>query len=112
MPLDETALNEINKVKGVRSIWKTGPNKFPKPGEPLFHSGAGLVEYTEKEGCSLGDAALDYEAALLSITRGEAIDEMWRRYEIMAQSIEQGLRGEIRGMQLLEPSARFQFHQG
>ncbi len=106
MPLDETALNEINNVKGVRSIWKTRPTKFPKPGEPLFHGGAGLIEYAEKEGCSLGDAALDYEAALLSITRGEAIDEMWRRYEIMAQAVEQGLRGEIRGMQLLEPSAQ------
>jgi L-serine dehydratase len=31
---------------------------------------------------------------------------MWRRYEIMAQAVKQGLRGEIRGMQLLEPSAQ------
>lgn len=106
MPLDETAINEIKGVKGVRSIWNTRPTKFPTPGEPLFQSGAGLADYAEKEGRSLGDAALDYEAALLSITRGEAIDEMWRRYEIMAQAVEQGLSGEIRGMQLLEPSAQ------
>jgi L-serine dehydratase len=105
-PLDETALHKINSVEGVRSIWKTRPTKFPKPGEPLSHSGVGFVEYAEKEGCSLGDAALDYEAALLGITRGEAIDEMWRRYEIMARAVKQGLRGEIRGMQLLEPSAQ------
>ena len=105
-PLDEAALHKINSAEGVRSIWKTRPTKFPKPGEPLFHSGVGLVEYAEKEGCSLGDAALDYEAALLDITRGEAIDEMWRRYEIMARAVEQGLKGEIRGMQLLEPSAQ------
>jgi len=105
-PLDETASNELNDAKGVRSIWKTSPTRFPKPGEPLFHSGVGLVEYAEKEECTLGDAALDYEAALLEIPRGEAIDEMWRRYEIMAQAVEQGLKGEIRGMQLLEPSAQ------
>jgi len=105
-PLDEIASNELNGVKGVRSIWKTRPTRFPKPGEPPFHSGAGLVEYAEKEGCTLGDAALDYEAALLDIPRGEAIDEMWRRYEIMARAVEQGLRGEIGGMQLLEPSAQ------
>ena len=105
-PLDETALHKINSAEGVRAIWNTRPTKFPKPGEPLFQSSVGLVEYAEKEECSLGDAALDYEAALLDITRGEAIDEMWRRYEIMAQAVKQGLRGEIRGMQLLEPSAQ------
>jgi len=104
--LDEAALNKINSAEGVRSIWKTRPTKFPKPGELLFQSGVGLVEYAEKEGCSLGDAALDYEAVLLNITRGEAIDEMWRRYEIMARAVKQGLEGEIRGMQLLEPSAQ------
>ncbi len=105
-PLDEAALDEIKGAEGVRSIWKTGPTKFPKPGEPLFRSGAGLVEYAEKEGCSLGDAALDYEAALLGITRGEAVDEMWLRYGVMARAVGQGLKGEIRGMQLLEPSAQ------
>jgi L-serine dehydratase len=105
-PLDEVALNKIKSAEGVRSIWKTRPTKFPKPGEPIFQSGAELVEYAEKDGCSLGDAAIDYEAALLDITRGEAIDEMWRRYEIMARAVEQGLKGEIRGMQLLEPSAQ------
>jgi L-serine dehydratase len=105
-PLDESASHKIKNTEGVRSIWDTRPTKFPKPGEPLFQSGVALVEYAEKEGCSLGDAALDYEAALLEITRGDAIDEMWRRYGIMAQAVEQGLRGEIRGMQLLEPSAQ------
>jgi L-serine dehydratase len=105
-PLDEAALDKINSTEGVRSIWKTRPTKFPKPGEPLFQSGVGLVEYAEKEGCSLGEATLDYEAALLGITQGDAVDEMWRRYEIMARAVEQGLKGEIRGMQLLEPRAQ------
>ena len=106
MPLHETTLNEINILKGVRSVWNTRPTKFPKPGEPLFQSGSGLADYAEKAGCSLGEAALDYEADLLGITRDEAIDEIWRRYEIMAQGVERELRGEFRGMQLLEPSAQ------
>jgi L-serine dehydratase len=104
--LDEAVLETINNAEGVRSIWMTRPTKFPKPGEPLFKSGVDLVEYAEKEGCSLGDAALDYESVLLDITRGEAIDEMWQRYEVIARSVKQGLKGEIRGMQLLEPSAQ------
>ena len=105
-PLEATTMQKINGVGGVRSVWMTRPVKFPKSGEPLINIGAGLVEYAEKEGRSLGDAALEYEATLLGIPREEAIDEMWRRYEIMAHSVKQGLRGEIRGMQLLEPSAQ------
>jgi L-serine dehydratase len=31
---------------------------------------------------------------------------MWQRYEVMARAVKQGLKGEIRGMQLLEPSAQ------
>ncbi|MBQ04508.1 hypothetical protein CL673_07375 [Candidatus Bathyarchaeota archaeon] len=104
--LNENALDEINKTDGIKSIWKTSSIKFPKPGDPLYLSGKTLDEYAKKEGCSLGEAALHYEAALLGITQEEAIDEMWRRYEIMAQAVEQGLRGNIRGMQLLEPSAQ------
>jgi L-serine dehydratase len=105
-PLDESALNEIISSKGVRSVWTTKPTKFPKPGEPLFQSGEELVDYAKKQGCSLGEAALNYEAGLLGLTRDETIDEMWRRYELMAQAVKQGLKGEIRGMQLLEPSAQ------
>ena len=104
--LDASASQMINSVEGVKTVWMTKPIKFPKPGESLIHSGVELAEYAKEKGCSLGDAALDYEATLLSISREEAIDEMWRRYEIMAQSVNQGLRGEIRGMQLLEPSAQ------
>jgi L-serine dehydratase len=104
-PLNVTATRKINSSKGVKSVWTTRPIKFPKPGEPLFHTGVEVMEYAEKENCSLGDAGLNYEAALLDISTEEAIDEMWKRYEIMTQAVEQGLRGEIRGMQLLEPSA-------
>jgi L-serine dehydratase len=105
-PLENDELENLKKAVEIKGVWKTSPIILPKPGEPIFHSGAELVEYTEKKGCSLGDAAIDYETNLLDVTRGETIDEMWRRYEVMARAVEQGLRGEIGGMQLLEPSAQ------
>lgn len=110
-PLGGDDLERLKTVEGVDGVWKTSPIMFPKPGKPLFTSGGGMVEFADHRACSLGEAALSYEAALLRITEREAIEEMWRRYEIMQQSVEHGLSNEIRGMQLLEPSARHIFNR-
>jgi L-serine dehydratase len=105
-PLESVDLERLETAVGVRGIWKTRPIMFPKPGAPLFKSGEEMIKFTIDRACSLGEAALSYEARLLHIAEREAIEEMWRRYEIMHRAVECGLNNEIRGMQLLEPSAR------
>lgn len=104
-------LERLRTTVEVKGVWKTSPIMFPKPGEPLFTSGEGMIEYANNKACSLGEAALSYEAALLHVTEREAIEEMWRRYLIMREAVDQGLNNKIRGMQLLEPSAREIFNR-
>ena len=110
-PLESDDLERLKTAVEVKGVWKTRPIIFPKPGEPLFTSGEEMVEFANYKACSLGEATLSYEANLLRITEREAIEEMWRRYEIMHQAVERGLNNEIRGMQLLEPSAREVFNR-
>lgn len=110
-PLMEDELNELKKLDGVKDVWTTRPIMFPKPGEPIFTSGKEIVRLAEKNQHSLGEMALTYEATLLGITKKEAIEEMWRRYKIMCDAVEKGLNGQIRGMQLLEPSAQEIFNR-
>ena len=110
-PLGGDELDELKKINGVKDVWITRPIMFPKPGEPIFTSGEEIVRFAEKNGFTLGEVALAYEAALLGITKEEAIEEMWRRYNIMRDAVENGLNGQIRGMQLLEPSAQEIFNR-
>jgi len=110
-PLGGDELDVLKRINGVKNVWKTRPIMFPKPGKPIFTSGEEIVWFAEKNGDTLGEAALAYETSLLGITKREAIEEMWRRYNIMRDSVEKGLSGQTRGMQLLEPSAQEIFNR-
>jgi L-serine dehydratase len=110
-PLEEDELNKLKTFNGVKEVWTTKPIMFPKPGKPIFTSGEEVVRFAEKNQHSLGEMALTYEATLLGITKKEAIEEMWRRYNIMCDAVEKGLNGQIRGMQLLMPSAQEIFNR-
>jgi L-serine dehydratase len=103
--LEANDLRKLIALEEIRNIWKTTPIIFPKPGTPIFTSGKEIVDFTEKQEVSLGRAALSYEATLLGIPEEKAIEEMWRRYKIMCEAVSRGLNNDIRGMQLLEPSA-------
>ena len=43
-------------------------------------------------GVTLGEAGLRYEAALLGLSREEAMNEMKRRYRVMEESVRRGFR--------------------
>ena len=94
------------KVLGDTSgVWIAQPLFFPRKGEPLFTSAAALLEYAEQNGETLGEAAIEYEATLLGISREGVIKEMLDRYAIMRQSVEDGLRDESSHMTWLQPHA-------
>jgi L-serine dehydratase len=82
------------------------PIFFPSRGAPLFESAAELERYAEGEKISAGEAVLANECALLGMSRGEAMDEMKRRFAVMTRACERALSGKTPvSMQLLRPMA-------
>ena len=104
-PLDAAVQVEVTALPGVRRMWTAPPVFYPQRGQPLFGSAAGMIDYVEAHGCSLGRAALAYEAALLGLPEVEVMAEMVRRYEVMRAAVQRGLSDDRLPMQLLAPSA-------
>ncbi|MEJ2211222.1 MAG: L-serine ammonia-lyase, iron-sulfur-dependent, subunit alpha [Anaerolineae bacterium] len=99
-------------LPGVSAVWAAPPVFFPLRGledtpeeVPLFSGGVGMLAYAEAQGCSLGEAALAYEAALLGLSPDEVLAETLRRYGVMRAAVERGLGADVPPMQLLRPSA-------
>lgn len=107
----------LEALPGVSAVWAAEAIFYPVRGDPLFESAAKMVAYAEAEGCSLGEAALAYEAALLGLPRAEVLAEAWRRFEVMRAAVHRGLAAPGRRrdatagdsplapMQLLRPTA-------
>jgi L-serine dehydratase len=104
----------LEALPGVSAVWAAEAIFFPLRGAPLFESAAEMVAYAEAEGCSLGEAALAYEAALLGLPPAEVLAETLRRFEVMRAAVHRGLAapgrpgdatGELAPMQLLRPTA-------
>ena len=104
-PLDAAVHAELQALPGMQRLWTAPPVFFPQHGRPLFDSAAGMVDWAEARGLSLGRAALAYEAALLGLPEGEVVAEMVRRFEVMRAAVQRGLAEEQLPMQLLTPSA-------
>jgi len=103
-PLAPDALAALRAEAGVRAVWTAEPILFPQPGRPLFASAAEMVALCESRGLSLGEAALESEAALLEVAPETVLAEIDRRLGIMASAVERGL-SDPPAMQLLAPSA-------
>jgi L-serine dehydratase len=103
-PLDENTLKNLNKIEGVRNTWYTRPFFYAPIGKALFSSAQEMISLAIKNNQSLGKVSLSYESKLLGISEKDCIDEMYRRYLLMKESVKNGLKlGE--GMQLLTPTA-------
>jgi len=93
-------------VLQVGGAKRTIPSLFYlRRGAPLFDSAAGAVALARRRRASLGRVALAHEAGLLGLSEREVIDEILRRFEIMRDSVRQGLAGRGLGMKLLRPTA-------
>ncbi|HCP07295.1 MAG TPA: hypothetical protein DIT24_02440, partial [Synergistaceae bacterium] len=88
-----------------KDLWLLEPVFFPVRGEPLFRNASEMVFYAEREGISLGEAGMRYEAVLLGLTLGEVEEEMTRRFRVMDDSVKEGLSGEGLSMRLMSPVA-------
>ncbi|MCX5683147.1 MAG: L-serine ammonia-lyase, iron-sulfur-dependent, subunit alpha [Planctomycetota bacterium] len=103
--LPEESRRRLEALRGVRHVWASEPVFFVQAGEPTFASAAEMVRRAEERGLSLGQVALEYESALLGLSRDEVLAEMLRRFDIMRQAVKHGLEREPPPMQLLAPSA-------
>jgi L-serine dehydratase len=97
--------DRLTAIDGVINVRTVRPVYFVHTGKPIFSSAAEAIALAEKDGKTLGQLGLAYEASLLGLSKDEVLTEMVGRYEIMVRSAEQGLDPEPPSMQLLQPSA-------
>lgn len=93
-----------DKMKSVKT-WKCPPLFFTKQGRELFVKAEEIIEMAGKSNKTLGQLAVDYESKLLGFTPRRIKDEMKRRYHMMEDSVEKGLKSINVSMELLSPSA-------
>ena len=96
---------EARRRLGSRRLWAAEPVFLTQVGQPLFASAAEIVRVAAERAESLGSVALEYEATLLGLSRGEVLGEAARRFGVMARAVERGLGASPLPMQLLAPSA-------
>jgi L-serine dehydratase len=98
-------IERFRVLDGVRNVWSVSPVFFVQRGRPLFSSAKEMAALAADRQLSLGRIALEYEARLLGLSEREAREEMLRRWDIMAASIESGLAEKEVRLRLLRPSA-------
>jgi L-serine dehydratase len=104
-PLSQETRAQLDRLRGVRGTWSASPLFYVQKGTPLFSTGTEMIRVARARRFSLGETVLAYEAKLLGISEKEVIGEIRRRFEIMRNSVRQGLSGRGIRMQLLRPTA-------
>lgn len=104
-PLPQDVRRQMAALVGVRRLWASDPVFFVQRGAPLWASAREMVCLAQDRDLSLGRAALEYEATLLGLPKGQVLAEAVRRLGVMSRAVERGLDPALAGMQLLAPSA-------
>lgn len=86
-------------------IYRAEPVYHTRKAAPPFHSAETMIHFAQEHDFTLGEAVLAYESAVLGMSEDEAIEEMVRRWQIMKNSVRQGLDDEQVNMLLLQPMA-------
>ena len=105
-PFDDKAVDALISRPGVKIVRRCEPVYFVGRGEALFVDAAGMVEASERNGWSLGEAALAYESRILGFSRERILSEILARYRIMEAAVELGFDDANVHMKLLGPTAR------
>jgi L-serine dehydratase len=97
---------EVTSVNGERSSFRgPAPTGSGRAGAQLFETAAEMVAYAEANGAGAGMAAIAYESELLGTDADMVVAEILRRGDVMARSVEEGLRPEGDPMILLDRTA-------
>jgi len=103
--LDPTQRSKIEFLSSAEDVWLSSPFAYPKNGKPIFSSAEDICQIAKDKNLSLGEIALQYEAALLGLSEEECLVEMKKRLKVMLNAIEAGFQDQKVNMQLLKPSA-------
>jgi L-serine dehydratase len=103
--MDRESIAGFEDRPGIKNVWNVPAVFFVRKGETLFESAHEMVAAAQDRALTLGEMALAYESELLGMTETQAVDEMTRRYDVMAASVETGLDDGRSDMLLLEPTA-------
>jgi L-serine dehydratase len=104
-PLGPEERARLESLVGSNHLWTVSPVFYAKQGEELFSSSQEMVRMARSRNLSLGEVAIAYESKLLGMTEEDAIGEMLRRFDVMKQSVHDGLDDEQVDMLLLGPTA-------
>ena len=104
-PLDAATRTALDALGPDVTLREAPPIAFVKRGRPLFESAAEMLALARERGWTLGRAALAYEAELLGLAEQAVVDEVARRFDIMAAAVRLGLDPAAPAMQMLAPSA-------
>jgi L-serine dehydratase len=96
----------LQSLPDFMGLWSAPPVFFMQKGQALFDCGAKLSRVCMEQDLSLGQAGLEYESALLDMGELEVMAEMGHRWQVMKESVRQGLEEELpRPLQTLKPCA-------
>ena len=100
------AVDKLRAAPGVSSLRAAEPVFYPVRGRALYKDGREMIEYARERGISLGEAALEYESALLDMPKDKLDREMERRLSVMEHAVALGLSDDSPRMSLLAPTAK------
>lgn len=104
-PLPDHALDALRAGPGVSAVRRARPVLLPQLGEADYDSASLLIQHATVAGESLATMARRSEARLLGRPESELDELIWKRYEIMRSSVEQGMRDDQVNLPLTAPSA-------
>ncbi|MDI9369328.1 MAG: L-serine ammonia-lyase, iron-sulfur-dependent, subunit alpha, partial [Synergistota bacterium] len=104
-PIDANVLDSVAALPGVVRVLTASPVMHPLAGDEIFRSAEEVLNVAKRDGLSLGEAALAYEAALLGRDEESLMAEMASMLDIMLKAVALGLSGELPSMRLLHPFA-------
>ena len=105
LPAAPEKLARLKEIDGLKKLRYAKPIFLPLAGERIFTSGEEMIRYAEKNGLSLGEAALAYESALLCASAEALNKEMDKRLQVMIDSVSLGLSDDSPQMFLLHSTA-------